>query len=66
MRIDQFGAQDTSIEAEERVFEELRKLTPAERVQIVFNQMEFMRQVRIAMAEKRGQVEPIDHDKSPC
>ncbi len=54
MRIDRFGAQDTTPEVQERLYALLRQCTPERRLQMVFNQMEFMRELRKATEHLRG------------
>ncbi|MEA2552727.1 MAG: hypothetical protein QOJ65_903 [Fimbriimonadaceae bacterium] len=46
MRRDRFGLLDTSIEAENKLYELLRAKTPEESLAMVFDRMEFGRQLR--------------------
>jgi hypothetical protein len=46
MRSDRFGLIDTSKEAEERLFELLRKKTPKESLAMVFKRIDFARNLQ--------------------
>ncbi len=44
--LDEFGLQDTTPEMQEKIYELLRQLTPAQRLQMVIDRMAFTRNKR--------------------
>jgi hypothetical protein len=53
MRFDEFGPIDTSEAAEKRYWELMRKKTPAEKLRMVIDRMEFTRNLRKATEHLR-------------
>jgi hypothetical protein len=62
--VDRFGLQDASPESRKVLYDALRKRTPEQKVLMVFDRIEAMRQLRAATARLRERRSDYGSDRS--